>query len=234
MDVKFGKNQNKTSHVASRLEYFEWLANNIKIPGIVSVSRDNAFDDNEMRNAGIRLQYKSHFSSLHGVKDGILIEVGHDATTPNRAMAISSWAFDRAATSGILFKDTHAVDVKCYCMEYTFVEKLQTVSTKFRQQQMNGSMPNNFMRHYYDLHQLLAQPDVLAFLGTSKYEEYKKLRFRTGDILKISENEAFLLNDTATRKLYADEYRKTASLYYNGQVPFEDILKRIREHIEQL
>ncbi len=29
-------------------------------------------------------------------------------------------------------------------------------------------MPTNFMRHYYDIHQLLAQPKVLAFVGAEQ------------------------------------------------------------------
>lgn len=50
----------------------------------------------------------------------------------------------------------------------------------------------------------------------------------------ISENEAFLLKDPVTRKLYESEYLKTASLYYKGQIPFSKILERISEYIDRL
>lgn len=42
-------------------------------------------------------------------------------------------------------------------------------------------------------------------IGTNEYEARKKVRFRSGDNLKISDNEAFILSDAATRKLYKSE-----------------------------
>lgn len=234
MEVKAGKSHDKPSHIATRRKYFEWLQGAIKIPGIESVVRDAAYDDERLRNGGIRLLYKSHFPVLTGLKDGVLLEVGFDDTAPNREVTISSWALDRARVQKVPVRDTRAVQVKCYCPEYTFVEKLQTISTKFRQQQKSETFPANFMRHYYDVHQLLAQPEVKKFIGTDAYEARKRERFRKDDNLKIAENEAFLLNDPKTRALYESEYRKTASLYYKGQIPFTDLLARIKENIAHL
>lgn len=234
MEVKTGKNHDKDSHIESRKQYFSWLHETINIPGIVSVERDKAYDDETLRNAGIRLLYNSYFPPASGVKDGVLLEVGFDDTTPNRAVVISSWTFDRAFKQHATIADNRAVHVKCYCPEYTFVEKLQTISTKFRRQQETGSFPTNFMRHYYDVYQLLSQSEVQSFIGTEIYEARKKQRFRRGDNLKISENEAFLIKDPAIRKLYESEYLKTASLYYKGQVPFSTILERISEYIDRL
>jgi hypothetical protein len=235
MDVKCGRSHSKSAHIESRRKYFEWVQKKIKVPGIASVVPDTTHViDDQLRNYGIRLLYKSLFPALGGIKEGVLLQVGFDDTTPNQAVTISSWARDRAAGQKVPFRDTRALDVKCYCIEYTFVEKLQTVSTKFRKQQETGRMPTNFMRHYYDIHQLLAQSKVLAFVGTDAYEARKVERFPSSDNRKISENAAFLLKDSAIRKLYAAEYAKTASLYYKGQVPFEDILARIGEHIGRL
>src|SRR3546814_9291118 len=45
-----------------------------------------------------------------------------------------------------------AFDVPCYEPGYTLVEKLQTISTKFRRHLEDGSMPQNFLRHYYDVY----------------------------------------------------------------------------------
>lgn len=234
MEVKTGKSHDKASHIESRRKYFEWLRTTIEIPGIVSVIRDTTYDDVILRNAGIRLRYKSYFPELAGVKDGVLLEVGFDDTAPNREVTISSWALDRALGQKVPIRDTRASVVKCYCPEYTFVEKLQTISTKFRKQQSDGTFPTNFMRHYYDVHQLLAQAEVQKFMGTDAYEARKRQRFRKGDILKISENEAFLFRDEKTRTQYEAEYRKTESLYYKGQVPFSDILRRISENIGRM
>ncbi|UVT16301.1 MAG: nucleotidyl transferase AbiEii/AbiGii toxin family protein [Nitrospira sp.] len=234
MDVKCGRNHDKDIHVESRLRFFEWVKDTLKIPGIVSIERDTAHDDKiQCRNGGIRMRYTSHFTPLSDTKDGILLEVGFDDTTPNQPMTISSWAYDHASAM-VPCHDTRAIDVKCYCIEYTFVEKLQAVSTKFRQQQQNGGFPTNFMRHYYDIYQLLARSEVQRFIGTSEYEVRKEQRFRPGDNRKISENEAFLLRNPVTREFYTKQYQTTQSLYYKGQVPFDDILARIAQHIDRL
>lgn len=86
----------------------------------------------------------------------MLLEARFDRVAPNQARLISSWAYDRAVASGVPdLIDNRAVDVLCYEPGYTFVEKLQTLSTKFRQQQASGEMPVNFMRHDYDVYCLL-------------------------------------------------------------------------------
>ncbi|KAB7633670.1 nucleotidyl transferase AbiEii/AbiGii toxin family protein, partial [Verminephrobacter sp. Larva24] len=100
MDVKTGRNQDKPAHVESRRAYYDELAALITIPGIGSVERDTQFDDDKMRSGGIRLVYTPCPPALAGVKDGILLELGFDDTTPNRSVTISSWALDAAMVRG--------------------------------------------------------------------------------------------------------------------------------------
>ena len=234
LGVKAGKNHDKPAHQASRRDFFDWLAGQIKIPGLKSVTRDTDFDDAKYRNCGILLGYPILTRSLHGVKDGILLEVGFDDTAPNTPCTISSWALDAALKAKVAIIGNRAVDVACYSPAYTFVEKLQTVSTKFRMQQESSTFPKNFMRHYYDLYCLLDSAEVLNFIGTPTYHARKIERFRSGDNLDIACNEAFLLSDPKVRNLYETKYRETAALYYAGQIPFSDILARIHQHIERL
>ena len=54
------------------------------------------------------------------------------------------------------------------------------------------------------------------------------------DNLHIASNEAFLLTSPAVRALYEDKYRETASLYYAGQVPFQNMLERFAHHLDRL
>ena len=224
----------KARHIESRREFYDWLAANIHIDGIVGVTRDHAFDDEKYRSGGIRLHYESPFDHPTGLKEGILLEVGFDDTTPNMPRTISSWAFDRAAKAGVAARDNRAVDVSCYHPGYTFVEKLQTVSTKFRQQQSTGKLPPNFLRHYYDLSQLLDHPEVTAFITTPEYHTRKEQRFRKDDKLIIAENEAFLMSDSATREQYALAYQATAPLYFGRQPDFESIIEKIGKQIDKL
>jgi hypothetical protein len=234
LQVMAGKNHQKPAHVESRRRFFAWLTEKMRIPGIESVSRDHEFDDDQLRGAGIRLIYPTTLPASAGLKPGILLEVGFDDTAPNAAVDISSWALDKAAASGVKFIGNRALAVKCYHPAYTLVEKLQAVSTKFRQQQDSGGFPVNFLRHYYDIYCLLADPRVQEFIGTQNYEERKEERFRKEDVRRISENPAFLFQDSAVFQLYKKEYAKTEGLYYAEMIPFEAILKRIEENFEWL
>ncbi|MDD4887936.1 MAG: nucleotidyl transferase AbiEii/AbiGii toxin family protein, partial [Thiomonas sp.] len=217
----------------SRRAFYDWLAAGIKIPGILTGERDTAFDDEKLRSAGVRLNYPSVNRALQGVKTGILLELGFDDTAPNRAVTISSWTYDAAVARGVKVADNRAQQVPCYAPTHTFVEKLQTISTKYRRLGDAKEFPKNFLRHSYDVYCLLGLPEFLAFLGQPAYEERKRQRqrFRGGDELKIAKNAAFRLEDLAQRQLFSEEYRKTSALYYLGQPPFEDLLARIHERI---
>jgi hypothetical protein len=231
MDVKTGRNQDKPAHIASRQAYYDELARRISIPGIDNVERDRFFDDEKMRSAGIRLSYTPRAASLSGVKDGILLELGFDDTTPNRPITISSWALDFATARGVAIFDNRAVDVPCYAPTHTFVEKLQTISTKYRRLAEAKAFPANFLRHYYDVYCLLDLQEVQAFMKTLTYQERKQQRFRSGDELVIAKNPAFTLSDPDQRELFAREYRKSSALYYQGQPGFDQLLARIGQYL---
>ena len=234
MDVKIGRNQDKPAHIASRQAYYDELAKRINIPGIESVERDTFFDDGKMRSAGIRLSYSSRTASLAGVKDGILLELGFDDTAPNRPVTISSWALDFAMNRGVQFFDNRARDVLCYAPTHTFVEKLQTISTKYRRLAEAHEFPANFLRHYYDVYCLLELLEVREFIKTPAYQVRKEQRFRSGDELVISKNPAFTLRDSAQRELFIREYRKSAALYYQGQPEFDELLERIGKYLDSM
>ena len=224
MQVATNPKQQKRAHVESRKAFYDWLAGEIKIDGLGGVERDTEFDDAVYyRSGGIRLRYGNHAGSLAGLKDGILLEVGFDDVSPNAPHTISSWAYDHAINSGVDVIDNRAINVACYHPGYTFVEKLQTISTKYRKQQEDGDFPN-FMRHYYDVYRLLQEREVAEFIGTPAYAAHKAKRFRGADNPILVENEAFLLSDAETRDLYARAFDSSRSLYYKSQPPFDEIM----------
>ena len=233
-EVKTGRNQNKPAHIKTRTDFYDWLAQTIRIDGIEGVDRDTAFDDTpDYRSAGIRLRHRSVTEGMKGLRGGVLLEVGFDDVAPNVPRDISSWAYDYAS-SRIEIIDNRAKAVPCYDAGYSFVEKLQTVSTKFRKEQDGDGDPLEFMRHYYDVCELLRRPEVQKFLGTDAYTAHKQKRFRQGDHQNISENEAFLLSDPGTRARYAKAYADSAALYYSGKPTFEEILDEIGKWIGRL
>jgi len=233
LDVRSGRNHSKPTHVESRRRFYDWLAEAIEINGILDVVRDYAFDDRQYRSGGIRLHYAAQSETLAGIKAGILLEVGFDDVVPNMPTDISSWAYDYAMDK-VEIIDNRAQSVACYHPGYTFVEKLQTISTKYRQQQESGALPINFIRHYYDVYCLLQAPEVRAFIGTVAYHDHKQKRFRTGDNPRIAENEAFLLSVPETRRIYAHAYEESAALYYQEQPTFDKILQAIADVVETL
>jgi hypothetical protein len=233
-NVKAGRNQDKPAHVKSRSDFYDWLADTrIRIDGIDSVERDTAFDSDKLFSGGIRLHYRSFTSRIDDLKQGILLEAGFDSTTPNTAKDISSWIYDYAADR-VETVDNRAKGVACYDPGYTFVEKLQTISTKYRQQQKEKQFPPNFLRHYYDIYSLLERSEVQAFIGTDEYVRHKDRRFRSLDDKNIAKNQAFILADSGTRKTYAETYAKTSALYYGSKPTFDQILERISGWTDRL
>jgi hypothetical protein len=231
--VDTNPNHYKPRHVESRRQFFDQLRDKIRIPGITAVERDTAYDDETLRNAGLRLIYETRFGPTPGLKDGILLEVGFDQTTPNRTVSISSWIVGFADSRKLQYADNRALDIPCYNPEYTFVEKVQAVVRKYGQFRGTGKVPVNFLRHYYDIYQLLDVESVRKFIGTPEYLEHKKKRFKSLDP-NVAECGAFTIEDAKTRKLFEAEYSKTASLYYRGQIPLDTILTRIQRDLARL
>jgi Nucleotidyl transferase AbiEii toxin, Type IV TA system len=228
--VATGSNQNKPKHIESRKDFYDWLAKTIGIEGITKVERDTAFDEEKMRSGGIRLFYRSHVPAMKGLKEGVLLEAGFDDVAPNEARDISSWLYDYAKDKDkdkVEIIDNRAKGVPCYDPRYTFVEKLQTISTKFRKQQETGDSPHAFMRHYYDVYNLLRRQEVKDFIGTPEYTAHKTKRFRGNDNLNIAENQAFVLADKATRNTYTKAFTASTGLYYGKPPSFEQVLTEL-------
>ncbi len=238
-EVLSGKNHDKPKHIESRKKYFDWIQSTLvgKINGLADVVRDKTFDDVDFRSAGIRLYYKSHFQTATGLKDGVLLEAGFDKTAPNRPIDISSWALDAAFSKGVTVKNNAAAAVHCYEPKFTFVEKLQAVVKKFRQYKSGdgntASLPANFIRHYYDLYQLIELKEVQSFIGTAEYEAFKKERFKS-DNTKVSESDVLKLSDANDRRIFEKEYDRSSGLYYQGRPTLEQIISRFAMDLERL
>jgi hypothetical protein len=233
LQVDTNPNHDKPQHIESRRQFFDKLRDKIKIPGITAVERDVKYDDEALRNAGIRLRYETSFGSIPGLKDGILLEVGFDQTTPNRTVSISSWVVKFAEDKKLQYMDNRALEIPCYNPEYTFVEKVQAVVRKYGQFRTTAKVPTNFLRHYYDIHQLLDVEAVQKFIGTPEYLEHKKKRFKSLD-QDVAKSGAFTIDDQAIRKQFEAEYAKTGPLYYRGQIPFDRVLARIQKDLGRL
>jgi hypothetical protein len=237
MGINENPKNNKPNNIEARKHFYDWLAQEIKMDGITHTERDHAFDDAaSYRSGGVRLIYENKTDPITGVKDGVLLEAGFDKVTPNFKLTISSWAYDKAKEStSVNIIDNRAVDIVCYHPGYTFVEKLQTVATKFRQEQADNIERPNLMRQYYDIYYLMGNDDVQQFIGTAEYAAHKADRFPPKDLaIPIKDNEAFLLHASDLRSRFRKRYEDTAALYYKGQPDFDELLVRIRNYLNKL
>lgn len=236
MGIDENPKKEKEPNIKAKKHFYDWLAADIKIDGIVAVKRDTAFDDiRYYRSGGIRLYYDDISEVIDGVKEGILLEAGFDTVTPNNSLTISSWAYNKAVQQEVDIIDNRAKEIACYHPGYTFVEKLQTIATKFRQEQETDEERQNLMRQYYDVYSLLGNKQVQTFIGTEEYQIHKRARFPKTDYnITIAENEAFLLTDKERRNRFRQRYEKTAALYYNGQPDFDKMLTEIGKWVEKL
>ena len=235
-EINENPRNDKPNNVEKKKKFYDWLSHEIKIPGIVLVERDTNFDETGNYNSGgIRLSYESKFTKIEGLKEGILLESGFDTITPNIPRLISSWAYDTALKKEIKIIDNRAHDIICYHPGYTFVEKLQAIATKYRNEMEKGSKGNNFMRQYYDVYCLLKSEEIHKFIGTEEYQKHKQNRFPQKDFdIPINENEAFLLSSQEVRSDFIRRYQATSGLYYQGQPDFNEIISFIATYIDKL
>ena len=206
-ELKVNETGTKDSAVKSRFSFYNWLADNLKIDGIVKVERDHDFDSPNGKSGGIRLYYNPVTDIVEDLKPGILLEAGFDQVSPNEPVDISSWALDKAkATSDIRFIDNTARDIPCY-----------------------------YMRQYYDVYSLLQEKAVQEFLGTDEYLTHKDKRFPKIDkSTEIQHNEAFLLSSDETKSAFKTRYNATSSIYYQGQPDFDKVIEGIRKYLPMM
>jgi hypothetical protein len=219
----------------ARKSFYDILASKLEIDGIVKIERDYEFDDlDKYRSGGIRLFYESHASSIKGLKDGILLEVGFDQVTPNQPVDISSWVWHYLEKSGLNkeYINNIACGVLCYHPGYTLIEKLQTIVRKYRNREKDDNfIVKNFMRQYYDVYCLLQQQEIIQFIGSEEYLKHKAKRIKGADNeIPLAEHPALLLGDQLIRDSFAKQYKSTRNLYYKGQPDFEILLSVIKTH----
>lgn len=222
----------KQNHRIARRDFFDQLAQQISIPGM-EVIRDRDYDDEKARNGGIRLIYNSYFHEIEGVKPGVLLEVGFEATAPNEAKDCTSWALEKASTSGLEHFDNRASEIKCFNPEYTFVDKLQTICRYFRQFSDEGRQPRMFLRHYYDLYRLLDLDRVNGFIGTPEYESYKTYKLKGKDLATFKTLEPFQIQDSQTYQIFQREFGFLDGLFWSPGPEFEEVVNVIRAHSEK-
>jgi len=136
------------------------------INGISKVERDTAFDSKQLLAAASDCPITASSRWPPDLKEGVLLEAGFDVVTPKHRR-ISAPGLRPRGDQGRRDYRQPRQGGGCYDPGHTLVEKLQTISTKYRQWEEKKEFPVNFMRHYYDVYSLLQCPEVQAFFFLS-------------------------------------------------------------------
>lgn len=223
----------KQAHIRARFDYFDGLAGKIEVPG-VKVERVRDQDDKKAQNGGIGLRYPSYFEPMPGLRQEVLLEAGFARTAPNEPRDFTSWALDKAIEAKLAVADNRALAVKCFNPEYTFVDKLQTICRRFRQHRdrndPKADRPREFLRHYFDLYNLLEVERVRRFIGTPDYEVYKKERLRGADVAEFSSKAAFTLPEEKIFRHFEEEFVVMNTLLLSPGPTFRALIERLREN----
>ena len=215
--MKTGRNHNKPAHIESRRAFYDWLA------------KRNHASTASRRSSATRLSTTTSFSAaafgfitrptvpaLGGLERRRLARSRFRYGGAERAKDISSWLYDHAADKGADHRQPRQGRA-CYDPGYTFVEKLQTISTKYRKQQETEGFPIDFMRHYYDVYCLLERPDVQAFIGTDAYKAHKDERFRPRRQSEHCRERGLHPERPGNAQAYATAFEDSKALYYGKQ-----------------
>ena len=224
----------KRAHIEARFEFYDAVAKEVEIPGI-AVERNRAFDDAKGRNGGVSLRFDSYFNPLPELKPEVLLEIGFARTAPNEPKDFSSWALERTLQANVDVIDNRARAVKCFNPEYTFVDKLQTICTRFRQHRDRNEdrdRPRQFMRHYYDLYKLLELERVRSFIGTADYQTYKREKLRGEDAKEFASRRPFAITDDTTYRLFEKEFESINSLLLSPGPTFKEVMERLRKYCQ--
>jgi hypothetical protein len=127
--------------------------------GLTSVTVAGATSAGTKR--GARFHYRPSGLSGSGLSDGVFLELGsRGGGLPSTRTSVSSLLAIHAAAQLAAFPEAQPVEVRVMAPWRTLVEKLVLLHTAH--QAVEPAIAIKGARHYYDIHQLLARPEITA------------------------------------------------------------------------
>ncbi len=123
-----------------------------------------------------RFGYFQRFGGPGEVAPRVLLEVGTaSGREPTTTIALRSYLAEFLSARGITLgaTDEGSFPMRLLHFRRTFVEKLFAIHSKVEILKRDGRPIGTYARHYYDLFQLAAQPEVIAMLTSPEYGELK-------------------------------------------------------------
>lgn len=123
-----------------------------------------------------RFRYAQRFGGVGEVAGTVLLETGAaSGRQPTEVRVLRSLlaAFLSNTGQSLGAEDESAFSMRLLHFRRTFVEKLFAIHSKVELLVRDGQPLASYARHYYDLYQLAAQPEVLAMLESPEHAEIK-------------------------------------------------------------
>lgn len=124
-----------------------------------------------------RFAYTQKFGGPGEVANRVLLEVGAaSGREPTETVELSSYVGQFLANRGITLntEDESPFFMRLLHFRRTFVEKLFAIHGKVELLKRDGQPLGTYARHYYDLFQLAAQPEVNQMLCSDEYAAIKQ------------------------------------------------------------
>jgi hypothetical protein len=123
-----------------------------------------------------RYVYTQRFGGPGEVANRVLVEAGTaSGREPTAVLDLESYVgqFLQETRTSLGAEDEGRFSLRLLHFRRTFVEKMFAIHAKVEMLKTDGRPLGSYARHYYDLYQLAAQPEVLAMLNSPEYEAIK-------------------------------------------------------------
>jgi hypothetical protein len=123
-----------------------------------------------------RFSYAQRFGGPGEVANRVLLEAGAaSGRQPTAVVALRSYLSEFLVSSNVSLgaEDEGTFSLRLLHFRRTFVEKMFAIHGKVELLKRDGRPLGAYARHYYDLAQLAANPEVLAMLQSTEYADIK-------------------------------------------------------------
>jgi len=123
-----------------------------------------------------RFSYAQRFGGPGEVAPRVLLEVGAaSGREPTATVELRSYVGQFLTDNGMSVgaEDEGSFSMRLLHFRRTFVEKMFAIHSKVELLKRDGQALGTYARHYYDLFQLAAQPEVIAMLKSPEYAAIK-------------------------------------------------------------
>jgi hypothetical protein len=214
-------------------------------PGLTFLEKESQTIGGFGRND--RFPYRQRFSGTGEIKNRVFVEAGTaSGREPTDQVRLQSYVarFFQETGFSLGAEDEAPFEMRLLHFRRTFVEKMFTIHGKVKAFKVQGREIGGYARHYYDLHCLAEEPEVLAMLRSEEYtaikadydrvsREHFPKSYMPPPGMTFAQSDA-LFPPPELRAILATEFKKQCKILCFGPVPSWDEVQARLEAIRNL